>query len=502
MGPAVQDVEEETVSREPAASHIEVVDAPLPTDTTLQAASDVSEGMESVGDETAVALGSESTKSQEMPGAERAGTRKPHAAKKGDEGIPETSAIRTTSSQENGADSSDSAPDTSHQNPTPPDASEVLDEMLSSGRFARAYWLARADRSLGAPDLLGRLCEGARIGPGDHCPGILAQFFDALAGKDSWTDGERLLLSAAVLGPCLFVNPLPQGIYQLANQLPVEGSPVGPLMQKVRDLCVYQSTKIRPEDLGTEPGDTGRDARLDALAREAQDFLARVPHMHFAYPPADQALRFLYRAGSDWHRLHVIVGKNRSNRFKEARTLAETLDPANVVASLHDETDLAALTKPLVGSARDKLARHLHNTIGLAREWVRLTEAERPNRVKPTGTISAKHLRSASRATTMSPPSTSSTEDGGPPRTSKRLRAHRPAAARPLSTFWNGRVDTGRRSPGKAGSRRLRRAFAEAVRSPALHSVSSTPRAGTKLPVVYGYGAPCSVFASRAHATS
>ena len=63
---------------------IEVVDAPLPTDTTPHAASDVSEGMESVGDETAVALGSESTKSQEMPGAERAGTRKPHAAKKGE----------------------------------------------------------------------------------------------------------------------------------------------------------------------------------------------------------------------------------------------------------------------------------------------------------------------------------------------------------------------------------------------------------------------------------
>ena len=104
-----------------------------------------------------------------------------------------------------------------------------------------------------------------------------------------------------------------------------------------------------------------------------------------AYPPADQALRFLYRAGSDWHRLHVIVGKNRSNRFKEARTLAETLDPANVVASLHDETDLAALTKPLVGSARDKLARHLHNTIGLAREWVRLTEAERRGSERTNG---------------------------------------------------------------------------------------------------------------------
>ena len=195
--------------------------------------------------------------------------------------------------------------------------------MLSSGRFARAYWLARADCSLGAPDLLGALCEGARIGPGGSCPGILAQFFDALAGKDSWTDDERLLLSGAVLGPCLFVDPLPQGIYQLADELPVEGSPVGPLMQQVRNLCINQNTKIRPEDLGAEPADAARDARFDALAREAQDFLVRVPHIHFAYSPADQALRFLYRPGSDWRRLHVIVAENRGNRFKEARVLAQ-----------------------------------------------------------------------------------------------------------------------------------------------------------------------------------
>ena len=169
--------------------------------------------------------------------------------------------------------------------------------MLGSGRFARAYWLARADRSLGDPNLLGGLCEGARIGPGNPCPGVLVQFFDALAGKDIWTDDEKLLLCAAVLGPCLFVDPLPQGIYQLASQFPAEGSPVGPLMQKVREFCVYQNTKIRPEDLGVESADTAWGARLDDLANNAQDFLARVPHIHFAYTPADRALQFLYRAG-------------------------------------------------------------------------------------------------------------------------------------------------------------------------------------------------------------
>ena len=374
-----QDVEEVAVSLEPAASDVELVEAPVPTDTTPQAADDIAKGAKPAGGEPTVALGSrsKSTKIIENPDAEPVGTQEPPAAKTEDERIPETPAIQTLASQEDGVNSSGSTLDASHRDPAPPDASEALDDMLRSGRFARAYWLARADSSLGAPDLLGGLCEGARIGPGDPCPGILAQFFDTLASKDSWTDDERLLLGAAVLRPCLFVDPLPQGIYQLASQLPIEGSPVGLLMQQIRDLCVYRSAKIRPEDLGAEPTDTGRDARLDALAREAQDFLARVPHIHFAYPPADQALRFLYRAGSDWRRLHVIVGENKSNHFKEARALAKTLDPATVVASLHDETELVALTKPLVGSARDKLARHLHNTVGLAREWVRLTEAGR-----------------------------------------------------------------------------------------------------------------------------
>ena len=45
-----------------------------------------------------------------------------------------------------------------------------------------------------------------------------------------------------------------------------------------------------------------------------------------------------------------------------------------MVASLHDETELVALKQPLEGRARDKLARHLHDTISLAVEWIRLTD--------------------------------------------------------------------------------------------------------------------------------
>ena len=255
----------------------------------------------------------------------------------------------------------------------PPTESEAFEAMLSSGRFARAYWLTCADRSVGDPNLLGALAEGARIGPGSACPGELTHFFDALAFKDIWSDDERLLLSGAVLGPCLFVDPLPQGIYPLASHFPVDSSPVGPLMQRLRELCVYQNAKIRPEDLGVESPDSARGARLDELADDARDFLARVPHVRFAYAPADRALQFLYRAGSEWHRLHTSVGENRSKRLKEVRALTKGLDPATVIASLHHESELVALKQPLDGSARDKLARHLHHTLSLAREWMQLT---------------------------------------------------------------------------------------------------------------------------------
>ena len=269
--------------------------------------------------------------------------------------------------------SSEAATDALVHEAGPPTESEAFEAMLSSGRFARAYWLTYADRSIGDPNLLGALAEGAYIGPGSACPGELTHFFDALASKDIWNDDERLLLSGAVLGPCLFVDPLPQGIYPLASHFPVDSSPFGLLMQRLRESCVYQNAKIRPEDLGVESASSARSARLVELADDARGFLARVPHIRFAYQPADRALLFLYRAGSEWHRLHTIVGENRSRRLKEVRALTKGLDPATVIASLHHESELVALKQPLEGIARDKLARHLHHTLSLAREWMQLT---------------------------------------------------------------------------------------------------------------------------------
>jgi len=261
------------------------------------------------------------------------------------------------------------------RDPTAPE-SEVLDAMLSSGRFARAYWLTRADHAIGDPDLFGALSEGARIGPGGSCPGALIQFFNGLAARDRWEDDDRLLLGASVLGACLFVDPLPQDIYLLARELPPAGSPLGDLMQRVRDLCVHQNAKIRPEDVGVEAADAARDARFDQLASDAETFLQRVPHIRSQYTPADIAIRFLYRAGSGWHRLHTFVRDNHRHRLTEVRALLKTLDPVEVVANLQGEDNLSIVTRPLEGRARDKLVRHLHDTLALAREWSRLVAAD------------------------------------------------------------------------------------------------------------------------------
>ena len=313
---------------------------------------------------------------------------------KEDEGTQSESAQTKTASVSRSTDESEATPDasgpaTAHpgdppvsMESSPPDerhsraaALEALNGMLSSHRFARAYWLTRADHTLGDPNLFGALSEGARIGPGDPCPGALVHFFNRLAQRDHWQDDERLLLGASVLGSCLFVDPLPQDIYQLAGELPGDGSPVGRLMQRVRELCVFQNAKIRPEDLGVESADVARTTRLDQLRSEADQFLQRVPHIRFQYAPADFAVQYLYRAGSEWHRLHTIVIDDQVNRLNEARSLVKLLDPSEVVGTLHQDADLTILKQPLDGRARDKLTRHLHDTLALAREWIRLAAA-------------------------------------------------------------------------------------------------------------------------------
>ena len=254
-------------------------------------------------------------------------------------------------------------------------ALEALNAMLSSRRFGRAYWLTRADRRLGDPALLGALSEGAQMGPGDSCSGALAHFFNSLAGRKHWHDDERLLLSASVLSSCLFVDPLPQDIYLLAGELPDDSSATGHLMKRVRELCIFRNAKIRPRDLGAEPADAARTARLDQLRSDADQFLKRVPHMRFQYAPADFAVQYLYRAGSEWHRLHTIVIGDQISRLNEARSLLNLLEPSEVVGALHDDPELTAVKQPLDGRARDKLCRHLHDTLALAGEWTRLAAA-------------------------------------------------------------------------------------------------------------------------------
>ena len=307
------------------------------------------------------------------------------------EATPDTSGLATAPADYPPVCVESSAPDERHSRSV---ALEALNGMLSSRRFARAYWLTRADHTLGNPDLFGALSEGARIGPGDPCPGALVHFFNSVARRDHWQDDERLLLGASMLGSCLFVDPLPQDIYQLAGELPGDGSPVGRLMQRVRDLCVFQNAKIRPEDLGVESADLARTARLDQLRSDADQFLQRVPHIRFQYAPADFAVQYLYRAGSEWHRLHTIVIGNQINRLNEARSLVKLLDPSEVVGTLHQDADLTILKQPLDGSARDKLTRHLHDTLALAREWIRLAATtengdQGGNRTQSTELLSA-----------------------------------------------------------------------------------------------------------------
>ena len=365
--------DENAVPLQSVSSDTEGATVPLSADATPPRADRTTEDAVLLHEETTVVPVSTPTKSDHQTGAERKADQGSPKATNTDNGNLESPSHRTMPPKADSI-SPDSVFNGDLGRDTPPSgAAGVLDTMLSSGRFARAYWLAYADHSFGDPMLMGALCEGARIGPGDSCPGVLTQFFEALVEKDEWTDDERLLLCAAMIGPSLFADLLPQGIYQLVRQLPVESSPLRAMMQKIRDLCVYQNTKIRPEDLGVESVDSSHGARLDELANDAQTFLDRVPHIRFAYAPANRALQFLYRAGSDWHQLHTIVGENRISRLKEALLLLKNLDPTNTVTSLHEEAGIVVLKQPLEGRARDKLVRHLHDTIGLAGEWTRLT---------------------------------------------------------------------------------------------------------------------------------
>ena len=213
-------------------------------------------------------------------------------------------------------------PPSAPQRATSTETAAALEPMLREGRFARAYWLARTDISVIDPNLLGAFCEASRISPGDACTGVLTQFFEELAHKETWSEEEKLLLCGAVLGPCLYLEPLPQEIYVLLGNFSFEGKSIGDLLEKVGKLCVYQNTKIRPEHLGAHAHDASLDARIADLSSCARSFLDKVPHIRSMYRPADLALRYLYREGSNWHRLHMSLWRRINDRRAETTQVA------------------------------------------------------------------------------------------------------------------------------------------------------------------------------------
>ena len=293
-----------------------------------------------------------------------------HATPEQDPSRPDSSSPRIEANESGPTEQSD-LPD---EGPSEESAS-ALRSMLSEGRFARAYWLARADKSLLEASLVGAFCEAARIAPGDTCPGILTQFFDELVNKATWNEEEKLLLCGAMLGPCLFLDPIPQGIYVLLGKLSFETKSMADLSEKVLQPSVYQNIKIRTDHFGTHTRDAALSSRIAECSSRAGDFLERLPRMRSMYVPANAALRHLYRSGSTWHSLHVIVAENQQHRAGEIRGLCADVDPSAIVATLHDDPG-SGLQRPLDGSVRAKLIRHLHSSLVHGREWLRLVEME------------------------------------------------------------------------------------------------------------------------------
>ncbi len=256
------------------------------------------------------------------------------------------------------------------------DTEVLLERLLSDGRFARAYWLARTDPSILEPSLLGAFCEAARISPGDSCSGLLSQLLDDLAHKQTWNDDEKIYLCGTLLNPCLYLDPLPPSIYVLTDYLPTEPKSMLELWGEVCRICVYQATKIRPIDLGSDARDTDRDTPIKTLSKRAESALIKVPYIRSMYRPADSALRKLYREGSDWHTLHAVVAEDQRSFTEEVKSLCDRLEPRHTVATLHENPDLVTLTRPLEGSVRAKLERYLHKSLSMAREWLRLVSVD------------------------------------------------------------------------------------------------------------------------------
>ncbi|MDE2915516.1 MAG: hypothetical protein OXL68_21685 [Paracoccaceae bacterium] len=256
-------------------------------------------------------------------------------------------------------------------------ATQLVNELLSEGQFAQAYWIARASQSFD-PNVLGALCEGALLTPGSSCPGLLAHFFDELTSGKEWTDDERLLMVAAILQPVLFLRTYPESLYQLVSTAPA--TPLTGVLDRFRKTYLSQGITLGPQTI--QPNVQGAEVadQLHRVADDAEDFLARLPSIRFGYQPAENALRHLYGPKTSWRRLHEIIGNKQYGRTEEVSAIIQGHDPKAVVATVHNR--IPGLRQQLVGHPRDKLKKHLHDSIALGTEWLDLVERQRNSRPK------------------------------------------------------------------------------------------------------------------------
>ena len=255
------------------------------------------------------------------------------------------------------------------------EGSELLDTLLRSGQFARAYWVAYASDGIIDPNILGALCEGELIRPGEPCRGDLAHFLnDLVASQTDWSNDERLLLSAALLQPILFLRPHPEALYQLVNSSAVKSTPLTDFMKYLRDTCLNRrGIALESAIINKKPGQSEIETRLRNITTEAKDFLDRVPQIGSGFRPLMMAAQFLYRRDSKWHRLHSLIADDKRQKVQEVKELCKQ-DPRAIVSTVHQKIDLREIGKPLDSWAQKKLIRHLYNSLALANEWVALVE--------------------------------------------------------------------------------------------------------------------------------
>ena len=249
------------------------------------------------------------------------------------------------------------------------DSHKLLYELLASGCFAQAYWVAYASEIIYA-GVLGILCEGAFVGPGSVCSGSLSHLLDDLATKSDWNDDERMLVSVGLLQPILFLQPHPESVYQIVDTVvrdSASDSPMSELLKYLRNTCLARGITLT---LGTDKSGPDMETRIQQLSESAGDFLDRLPSIRFNYQPAEAALRFIYGPETRWYRLHRLIHQDQRGRIHEIRSLCSNLEPRDEVANAH--RSVPGLDKQLVGSARNKLGKHLHDSIALASEWVEL----------------------------------------------------------------------------------------------------------------------------------